>query len=59
MMKPSYFTTPRTMSEAVFLLNCDPIELPESRADTHIHWVTLALLGASLIGGLISLVVSL
>ena len=34
-MKPSYFTTPRAMSEAVWRLDCDPIEPPVFASDRH------------------------
>ena len=29
-MKPSHFTTPRSMSEGIWILNADPIEKPDS-----------------------------
>ena len=34
-MKPSYFTTPRSMSEAIWRMDCDPIEPPVFAADRH------------------------
>ena len=58
MMKPSYFTTPRTMSEAVFLLNCDPIERPEPCADRHAYPVVVAAIGLCIVAGVISVAVS-
>lgn len=30
-MKPSHYTTPRTLSECVFLYDADPIDAPEKR----------------------------
>lgn len=59
MMKPSYFTTPRTMSEAVFLLNCDPIERPEPCADQHAYPVVIAILAVLCVAGVVSVMVSL
>ena len=29
-MKPSHTTTPRTLSDTVFIINADPIERPET-----------------------------
>ena len=34
-MKPSYFASPRSMSEAIWRLDCDPIERPTFAADRH------------------------
>ena len=31
-MKPSHFTTPRSLAECQFALNADPIEKPEDHA---------------------------
>lgn len=38
-MKQSYFTTPRTRNDGVWLYNCDPIEKHEGTADKYSHWI--------------------
>ena len=46
-MKPSYFASPRSMSEAIWRLDCDPIERPTFAADRH---ASAAVAGALVIG---------
>ena len=48
-MKPSYFSTPRAMSEAVWRLDCDPIEPPVFASDRHASAVVA---GALVLGAL-------
>ena len=48
-MKPSYFTTPRSMSEAIWRMDCDPIEAPVFAQERH---ASAAVAGALVFGAL-------
>lgn len=44
-MKPSHFTTPRSLAECQFAINADPIEKPED----HANWGWLLLTAAGIV----------
>lgn len=50
MMKPSYFVTPRSMSEGVWIYNSDPIEKP----DHMVHHGQAMFVGAAVVMAIIS-----
>jgi hypothetical protein len=55
MIKPSHFETPRSMSEAIWLYNCDPIERHIGTPASHVHLAVGALIGITLLSAAISI----
>ena len=53
-MKQSYFVTPRSMNECVWLYDCDPIEKHEGTPDK--HWIVVGAFFAVLLSGLVAVI---
>lgn len=54
MIKPSHFETPRSMSEAIWLYNCDPIEKHIGTPASHVHLAVAALVCIAVFSGVLS-----
>lgn len=55
MIKPSHFETPRSMSEAIWLYNCDPIEKHIGTPASHVHLAVVSLVCITLLSVVVSL----